>query len=128
MKIVKICDVFEALTAVRPYKPRMSPVRAYRIMMGMKDHFDPRMLRAFVQLSGLYPVGSRVRLSSGDTARVQKQTSDPARPVVDIEVIQDEELVPPSDRKTLDLQVERGKNPPCGGRRERDHERVAPRL
>src|SRR5262249_17314636 len=37
-KIVKVCDVFESLTAVRPYKPAMSPVRAYRIMMSMQGH------------------------------------------------------------------------------------------
>ena len=65
--IVKLSDVYEALTAVRPYKPRMSPTRAYRIMMSMKGHFEPSLLRRFVSLNGIYPDGSRVRLSSGET-------------------------------------------------------------
>ena len=47
-RMVKICDVFEALTAVRPYKPGMSAVRAYRIMLSMKSHFDPALLLLFV--------------------------------------------------------------------------------
>jgi HD-GYP domain-containing protein (c-di-GMP phosphodiesterase class II) len=84
-KMVRICDVFEALTAVRPYKERMSPQRAYRIMMGMKGHFDPGLLRRFIQVTGAYPVGSRVVLASGETARVERQTADVLFPVVRLE-------------------------------------------
>ena len=84
-RIVKICDVFEALTAVRPYKDRMPPARAYRIMFGMNGHFDPALLRRFVEVNGLYPVGAQVRLASGAVARVHAQTDDFERPVVDIE-------------------------------------------
>jgi HD-GYP domain-containing protein (c-di-GMP phosphodiesterase class II) len=40
--IVKICDVFEALTAARPYKQPMSPIRAYRVMIAMGDKLDQR--------------------------------------------------------------------------------------
>ena len=65
--IVKLADVFEALTATRPYKPRMSPTRAYRIMMDMDDHFEPSLLRRFIEVNGFYPVGSRVRLGAVTT-------------------------------------------------------------
>ncbi len=81
-RIVKICDVYEALTAVRPYKPRMSPVRAYRVMISMKNHFDPVLLRRFIAVNGIYPAGSLVRLSTGEHARVMEQTADPRHPVV----------------------------------------------
>jgi HD-GYP domain-containing protein (c-di-GMP phosphodiesterase class II) len=93
LKIVKICDVYEALTAVRPYKPRMSPTRAYRLMLSMEGHFDRALLRHFISTNGFYPTGGRVRLSTGDTARVSRQTADPCRPVVDIEVMRDGEIV-----------------------------------
>ena len=83
--VIKICDVYEALTAVRPYKDRMSPVRAYRIMMSMGDHFDRGLLRRFIHVTGTYPIGSRVRLSTGEIAQVHKQTETLERPVVDIE-------------------------------------------
>jgi hypothetical protein len=69
-RIVKICDLFEALTAVRPYKDRMSPARAYRVMMSMHKHFDPLLLRRFIEVHGIYPSGSRVRLSTGHVLEV----------------------------------------------------------
>ena len=84
--IVKICDVYEALTAVRPYKPRMSPAKAYQVMLSMKGHFDPTLLRLFMKFTGIYPVGTMVRLSRGEQARVLSQTGDPLAPVVRIEV------------------------------------------
>jgi HD-GYP domain-containing protein (c-di-GMP phosphodiesterase class II) len=84
-RMIRICDVYEALTAVRPYKERMSPLRAYRIMMGMRGHFDTSLLRRFIQVNGVYPVGSLVELESGETGVVQRQTLDVLRPVVRIE-------------------------------------------
>ncbi len=91
-KIVKICDVFEALTAVRPYKDRMSALRAYRIMMSMGDHFDRKLLRRFIQTYGVYPVGSRILLTTGETARVQRQSTALQFPIVEIEEAMDSKL------------------------------------
>ena len=84
-RIVKICDVYEALTAVRPYKDSMSPVRAYRIMMSMRGHFDRMLLRKFIEVSGFYPIGTQVLLSNGETARVHAQTEHLLEPIVEIE-------------------------------------------
>lgn len=84
-RITKICDVYEALTAVRPYKDRMSPVRAYRIMLQMGAQFDRGLLRRFIEINGVYPVGSRIALSDGRTARVKSQTRVLTRPVVQLE-------------------------------------------
>ncbi len=91
-RIVKIADVFEALTAVRPYKDRMSALRAYRIMMSMGDHFDGGLLRRFIQLHGVYPDGCRVLLDTGETARVVRQSSALQFPVVEIEEPMDSKL------------------------------------
>ena len=104
-RIVKICDVYEALTAVRPYKPRMSPIRAYRIMMSMRDHFDPTLLRRFVHQNGVFPIGSRLRLNTGQTARVFKQSSDLQRPIV---VVQQDASSLSIDERTLDLSADPG--------------------
>ena len=79
-------NVYEALTAVRPYKARMSPLRAYRIMMALPGQFDPLLLRHFIQGNGIYPVGSRVKLGTGEIARVRRQTGDVEKPVVEVEV------------------------------------------
>ncbi|MEM7203190.1 MAG: HD domain-containing phosphohydrolase [Planctomycetota bacterium] len=105
-KLVKICDVYEALTAVRPYKPGMSPTRAYRIMMSMRGHFEPGLLRLFVQINGIYAVGTEVTLSNGYTARVDRQTPDLLRPVVVLERSPEGEPLHECDRAMLDLSQE----------------------
>jgi len=80
--IVKICDIFEALTAARPYKQPMSPIRAYRVMLAMGDKLDRRLLRRFIESNGIYPVGQLVELDDGTVAVVRAQTHDPLRPQV----------------------------------------------
>ncbi len=86
LRVVRICDVYEALTSVRPYKPRMSAVRAYRVMMNMHGEFDAGLLRHFIRVNGAYPVGTRVRLGSGEIARVTRQSADVERALVEVEV------------------------------------------
>jgi putative nucleotidyltransferase with HDIG domain len=107
-KIVKICDVFEALTAVRPYKDRMSPIRAYRIMMSMQDHFDTALLRKFIDVTGIYTVGGRVRLSNGEIARVHCQSDLLELPVVDVEAAPDDEPYEKDAQRRVDLSRLRG--------------------
>lgn len=82
--IVKICDVYEALTAARPYKQPMSPIRAYRVMLAMGDKLDRKLLRKFIELNGIYPVGQLVELSTGEVGVVRAQGKDRLRPVVAI--------------------------------------------
>jgi HD-GYP domain-containing protein (c-di-GMP phosphodiesterase class II) len=101
--IVKLSDVYEALTAVRPYKPRMSPTRAYRIMISMGNHFEPSLLRKFIAVNGVYPVGSRVRLSTGDIGRVECQTSSLLEPVVTTELDVSGEALFSEDVRHVDL-------------------------
>lgn len=99
--IVKIADVYEALTAARPYKAAMSPARAYRIMMDMGANFEPSLLRRFIEVNGLYPIGTHVRLSTGEVARVCGQTSSFQEPVVTtIFDDQGRPIAPPSTERT----------------------------
>jgi len=82
--IVKICDIYEALTAARPYKQPTSPIRAYRVMLAMGDRLDRTLLRRFIECNGVYPVGQLVELLDGRMAVVRTPTSDLLRPVVAI--------------------------------------------
>lgn len=59
-----VCDVYDAVTSVRAYKPMGSVRRAMRQMSKWEGHFDKRIFSAFVKAVGIYPVGSLVRLSS----------------------------------------------------------------
>ena len=61
--LLQICDVFEALTAVRPYKAALDPQGAYTIMLADKGSFHPGLMAAFISMVGLYPPGTYVKLS-----------------------------------------------------------------
>jgi len=81
-KLVRVCDVFEALTAARPYKAALTPVQAYAVMFRNAEDFDPRWLRFFARTIGLYPLGTRVLLSTGEHACVVGHGRTPQRPIV----------------------------------------------
>ena len=69
-KLVRVCDVFEALTSVRPYKQALTPVEAYAVMYRQVQNFDERWLQFFVRTIGLYPEGTRLLLDDGSEALV----------------------------------------------------------
>lgn len=102
-KIVKICDVYEALTAVRPYKDPMSPLRAFRIMLSMRHHFDEPLLRRFIEINGLYPLGSEVKLTTGERARIEAQGNAVHLPVVRLLSTPQGEPLHVEDRVVMDL-------------------------
>ncbi|WEZ85701.1 HD-GYP domain-containing protein (plasmid) [Rhizobium sp. 32-5/1] len=47
-RLAAICDVYEALTTVRPYKRAWSQAEAINMMMNSPGHFDTNLLSAFV--------------------------------------------------------------------------------
>ncbi len=102
-EIVKICDVYEALTAARPYKAPMSPVKAYRVMLSMGDKFDRALLRRFIEINGVFPVGQPVELSTGETAVVCRQGTDARRPIVEVVTDPCGGRLAEADREILDL-------------------------
>ncbi len=72
-KMGAVCDVYDAITSVRPYKGGWDPGEALRRMTQWKGHFDPLVFQAFVKTVGIYPVGSLVKLQSGRLAVVTVQ-------------------------------------------------------
>jgi len=80
--LLQVCDVFEALTAIRPYKPPMTPQTAYDIMLKDEGAFDPAIFSAFVAAMGLYPPGNHIRLSDGSLATVVAAGTDIEKPQV----------------------------------------------
>jgi putative nucleotidyltransferase with HDIG domain len=81
-RLIRVCDVFEALTSVRPYKRALTPIEAYAVMFRNEQDFDPRWLRQFATTLGLFPTGTRVLLDDGASALVIRQGATPHRPVV----------------------------------------------
>jgi len=84
--IVSIADVFDALRSNRPYRQGLATVRI-RTIMGEQGSpaFNQVLLKRFVNLMGLFPVGNLVRLSTGEMAVVTAEhPTDPFRPQVKI--------------------------------------------
>jgi putative nucleotidyltransferase with HDIG domain len=84
--IVSIADVFDALRSNRPYRQGLATDRIRKIM-DEKDNpaFNRPLLKRFVNMMGLYPVGNLVRLNTDELAVVTAEhPSDPFRPQVKI--------------------------------------------
>jgi putative nucleotidyltransferase with HDIG domain len=84
--VVSIADVFDALRSNRPYRQGLATARI-RAIMGEQDNpaFNQRLLKRFVNLMGLFPVGNLVRLNTDELAVVTAEhPSDPFRPQVKI--------------------------------------------
>jgi HD-GYP domain-containing protein (c-di-GMP phosphodiesterase class II) len=66
-RLVTIADVYDALTTQRPWRNAFMPDEALGMMTrDAGRRFDPALLKVFVNTLGLYPVGTLVRLDSGD--------------------------------------------------------------
>lgn len=78
--LLQICDVFEALTAVRPYKAALLPQSAYGAMLADRGAFHPGVLAAFIDAVGLYPPGTYVRLSDRRVGMVTTSSERIDRP------------------------------------------------
>ncbi len=80
-RIIEICDVYDALTAPRIYRPWvLSPDRALGLMLSNsgKD-FDPVLLKWFINMVGVYPVGTLVKLNTGEMGLVYKNSGENGR-------------------------------------------------
>ena len=82
-KMGAICDVYDAVTSTRAYKPAWEPGMALKRMASWAGHFDPVIFKAFVKSLGIYPIGTVVILKSGRLAVVTRQSPESLlRPVV----------------------------------------------
>lgn len=102
-RIVAVADAYIAMMNERPHRGAMI---GYLAMKGVLNdngrHFDPRVLKAFLESMGIYPIGSVVQLNNSAIGRVvQAHTEAPLRPV--IELIVDEYGNQVSEREAIDL-------------------------
>jgi len=81
-RIAAICDVYDAVTSIRPYKRPWSPHEALAQMLAWEGHFDPALLDAFIVNLGIQPLGALVRLHSNRLGIVIDGAEDPTRPMV----------------------------------------------
>lgn len=77
-KIIALCDAFDAMTSGRVYqKTNISPDDAMRrLLYKGREWYDPLIMKAFVHVLGLFPVGTVARLSDGSTAIVVRNRQE----------------------------------------------------
>jgi len=105
-KIVAVADAFDAGTSVRSYQ--YEPWAPDEVLKEMRDNprrgFDPLLVKALINATGVYPIGTLVILDSLELAVVAGVNEDPEeahRPKV--RVISDEMGVPLAEPRDLDL-------------------------
>lgn len=98
-RMAAVCDVYDATTSSRPYRPAQTPAESLAQMVAARSQFDSAVLAAFVESVGIYPVGALVRLSSDRLAVVvDERPSDPTRPRVRaFYTLRERKRVPPVD-------------------------------
>jgi HD-GYP domain-containing protein (c-di-GMP phosphodiesterase class II) len=67
-RILTICDYFDALTSPRVYRDSAySADQALGLMLGLSGKvFDPLLLKVFINILGVYPIGTLLELDNGD--------------------------------------------------------------
>jgi len=83
-RIVAIADAYDALTSLRVYfKIPRPPDEAVKILLNQRGTaFDPVLVKSFVNMVGIFPIGTLLRLNTGETGLVIRQTRDLLRPRV----------------------------------------------
>lgn len=86
-RILQVADIFSALTAQRPYAPRMMPYAAMECLLQLSRRklVDSDVVRALLNIQSLFPIGSYVALSDGQIARVLRPNSGQfSKPIVQL--------------------------------------------
>jgi len=83
-QIVALADAYEALTAARVYySSQMPPDQSIRILINNRGATcDPVIVKAFVNMVGIFPIGTLLKLDTGEVGLVMHQTRDLMRPRV----------------------------------------------
>ncbi|MBK7857947.1 MAG: hypothetical protein IPJ65_04830 [Archangiaceae bacterium] len=86
--LIAVPCVFDRLTRPRPPRKALLPDHALRLLYNqVNTRFDERIVRLFAGTLGLYPVGTTVKLNSGELALVIQVSGEPnafARPRVKV--------------------------------------------
>ncbi len=77
-RIIAISDSYDSLTTPKPYRDRLLPEQAIRVMLD-DDRLDARLVNIFMHQITFYPPGSTVELNTGEIAIVYSVYHDEDR-------------------------------------------------
>lgn len=85
-RIIAVADSFVAMVSNKPYRSSMIGYTAIRNLLSDNGtRFDPDVLKVFIQVLGIYPIGSIVLLSDSSVCRVlENRSAAPLKPRVKV--------------------------------------------
>ncbi|MDX1916132.1 MAG: HD domain-containing phosphohydrolase [Methylophilus sp.] len=82
-KIISLADRYCARISSRSYRKALLPNSALRDMLVTdKEHINPMLIKCFIDVLGVYPAGTFVRLENGETAVVTGKGESTTTPIV----------------------------------------------
>lgn len=102
-RILAVADAYISMINNRPHRNSMIGYSAMKNLLNDNGrHFDPKILKVFLESMGIYPIGSIVQLNNSSIGRVvQTHPEAPLRPAV--ELIIDEYGNNVGEREVVDL-------------------------
>jgi HD-GYP domain-containing protein (c-di-GMP phosphodiesterase class II) len=107
-KIIAVADVYDACISHRKYRARLTPHVTLKQLLRDSHLFDLKVLKAFVAAMGIYPIGSYVRLNTGEVGKVVGcNPNEPFRPDIQMLIDRDCQKIIPSFRLKLNAEEQR---------------------
>lgn len=83
--IVGLVDMYEALSHLRPYRNKFSPLQTLQILLENKHIFKYRLIKTLLERIGIFPVGCVVHLNTKEVCQVIRLNYRfPLRPTIKI--------------------------------------------
>ena len=103
--IVAIADTYDALTTVRSYQPQHQPRDALDVMQELAGtDLHPEYLHHFVEMLGVFPVGTLVRLDTNEIGLVSRvNPRAPTAPRVKLVFAADGSRIDPPEEVDLEI-------------------------
>lgn len=80
-RMASICDVYDAMTSIRPHAVRKTPLEAVTEIEAAEGQFDRKLLFRFMGSIGVYPAGKLVRVMGDRLAITLPHTQNRMGPV-----------------------------------------------
>jgi putative nucleotidyltransferase with HDIG domain len=102
-EIVRIADSYDALTTKRPYRRQLNPYEAIKLMArGSGTEFHQDYFNVFLRMLGNVPIGSVLKLSTGETALVVGFSSS-GDEIARVRLLSDASGAPVAEEIVIDL-------------------------
>lgn len=101
-QLIGLADIFDALVSPRPYRRKLAPHEAVRELLVSEKHaFSRLVMKALVEQLSMYPLGTCVRLNTGEVGVVTgSRSAYPLRPIIQMG---SQSVDEPEEPKIVDL-------------------------